>query len=246
MLWKRRREEPAAPIQEFNPDLGDEARFRQIYTGELAKIFFSGDNRLIHKWVHYLPIYERHFAPYRGSALRFLEIGVSQGGSLDMWRKYFGPQAVIYGIDVDPVCAARVDPPNQVRIGSQDDEMFLRSVAAEMGGVDIVLDDGSHIASHQRATFQTLFPLVSDGGLYVIEDTHTAYWAPYEGGYGRKGTAVDIAKQLIDDLHGWFHKRPAKLAETDRLGGVHTYDSMIIIDKVMREKPRHLQIKPKD
>jgi len=50
-----------------------------------------------------------------------LEIGVSFGGSLEMWREYFGPEATIFGIDIDPECANRFARPNQVRIGSQDD-----------------------------------------------------------------------------------------------------------------------------
>src|SRR5690349_839743 len=99
---------------------------RDLSKTDLGDIFFSHSGRLIHKWAHYLDHYDRHFAKYRNTPVKMLEIGVSKGGSLEMWREYFGPQAVIYGIDVDPECASRVDAPNQVRIGSQDDPTFLR------------------------------------------------------------------------------------------------------------------------
>ena len=97
-----------------------------------------------------------------------LEIGVAQGGSLALWRKFLGDEAVIFGIDIDPKCAAFDGSGGRVRIGSQDDPKFLRDVAAEMKGIDVVLDDGSHIGRHQRASFDVLFPLLSDGGIYIM------------------------------------------------------------------------------
>ena len=108
-----------------------------------------------------------------------LEIGVFMGGSLALWRKFLGPDAVIFGIDINPSCIAFDGQFACVRIGSQDDPQFLRSIVAEMGGIDVVLDDGSHIASHQRASFDLLFPLLSDGGHYIVEDMHTAYWRSF-------------------------------------------------------------------
>jgi hypothetical protein len=69
---------------------------------DLARIFFQNQGRVIHKWLHYFEIYEQYFSRYRGSDFKMLEIGVSKGGSLAMWRSYFGPRATIYGIDVNP------------------------------------------------------------------------------------------------------------------------------------------------
>ena len=103
-----------------------------------------------------------------------IEIGVFEGGSLDMWQRYLGADASIVGIDINPGCADRVDPPNVVHIGSQADRAFLEGVVAEFGAPELILDDGSHIARHQRASFEILFPLLQDGGLYIIEDTHTS------------------------------------------------------------------------
>ena len=171
--------------------------------------------------------------------MRFLEIGVFKGGSLEVWRDYLGPRATIFGIDIDPDCAAYVDAPNQVRIGSQADPKFLREIVAAMGGVDVVLDDGSHVARHQTISFATLFPLLSDGGLYMIEDTHTSYWPGwFFGGLKRKGTAVELIKETIDDMHRWYHwqKRPSH----GPVRAVHAYDSVAVIEKQATPPPTHI------
>lgn len=209
---------------------------------ELGRIFCSGEGRPVDKWVHYIPIYERYFAKYRGTAFRMLEIGVFKGGSLDMWRSYFGPDATLFGVDINPACADRVTPPNQVRIGSQDDPAFLAGVAKEMGGLDVVLDDGSHIGRHQWKSFEVLFPLLAEGGLYVIEDTHTSYWWRWGGGPLRRLTANGLAKRIIDDMHGWYHRRRQRTPAMTEIGALHVHDSMIVIEKCRRTRPQRILI----
>lgn len=203
--------------------------------GELETAFFDHKGRAVHKWHHYLPLYDRYLKPYRDRdrAIRLLEIGVSKGGSLELWRGYFGPSATIYGIDIDPSCAAfDGEGGNRIRIGSQDDPAFLGQVIAEMGGVDIVLDDGSHLASHQRASFDVLFPLLEDGGLYVVEDLHAAYWTYFEGGYASTDSFIARCKTLIDDMHHWYHPRGEKIAAArGHVSGLHIHDSIAFIDK---------------
>lgn len=233
-----------SPANDYYRDLaevsarGDDA-FSQLFYG------YDGDH-LINKWNHFLPIYSRLFAPYRdgmrnGRPLRFLEIGVYEGGSLDLWRRFFGPSAILYGIDVDPRCAVFDGRAAQVRIGSQADPAFLRSVVEEMGGVDIILDDGSHVASHQRVSFKTLFPLMAEDGLYVAEDLHTSYWRDYEGGYRRRGTFLEMTKAFIDDMHAWYHDRGA--SEIGRgIGAIHIYDSIVAFEKGGGERPFHTTI----
>ena len=217
--------------------------------GELAGIFFRADGRLMHKWMHYFAAYEREFAPFRegfplpdGSRrpLRLLEIGVFHGGSLQLWRTYFGPQASIWGVDIDPRCATVDDGDVHVRIGSQADPGFLTSVVAEMGGVDIVIDDGSHHAKHQRAAFEALFPLLSDGGLYFVEDVHTAYWFAKGGGYRRPGTFIEVAKHLVDGMHAWYYRRrPHRVARTasTTISRLTFYDSIVVVEKRLHGEP---------
>ncbi|MFA9421225.1 MAG: hypothetical protein ACERLB_13825, partial [Gammaproteobacteria bacterium] len=75
------------------------------FSGDLLDIFENNTGVMVHKWHHYIPIYDRYFSKYRGEKVRFLEIGVQKGGSLRMWRKYFGEDAIVYGIDIDQSCA---------------------------------------------------------------------------------------------------------------------------------------------
>jgi cephalosporin hydroxylase len=214
--------------------------FQQPLT-EFEDIVLGHEGRTIHKWAHYLPIYDRLFSPYRGRPVTFLEIGVNRGGSLEMWRRYFGAEAVIAGVDIDEECASRVDPPNRIFLGSQADPAFLEDVVAKIGAPDIVLDDGSHVAEHQRASFDTLFPLLKDGGLYLIEDTATAYWPDmYEGGYRRRGTAIEFAKDLVDDVNAWYHKEHFDPLIRDHVHSIAFYDSIIAIEKRRKLPPRHL------
>jgi len=215
---------------------------------DLHRLFYENDKPIVHKWRHYLKIYERHFASFRARAtgqlpLRLLEIGVWQGGSLRLWRKYFGPSAVLFGIDIDPNCAALDGQYGSVRIGSQSDQMFLRTVIAEMGGIDIVIDDGSHNASDQRAAFETLFPLLAQHGLYICEDLHTAYWPgdEYEGGYRRPTSFIEIAKNVVDDMHADFHNHPQMIANAHRsIAGIYFYNSMVVIEKDPQDRPAHI------
>jgi hypothetical protein len=231
---------PAQTISPFRLNR-EEAEARRS-GGAIEEIFFSGKCRLVHKWIDYLPIYERLFAPYRGTNVTMIEIGVSEGGSLDMWREYFGPNATIFGIDIEPSCAEKVDAPNQVRIGSQNDQAFLKSIIEETGAPDIILDDGSHVADHQIASFRHLWPELKDGGLYIVEDTHTAYWPRFRGGYRKKGTAIELSKSLADDMHGWYHTRKTRYAPMDEIAGVHIFDSITAVEKRKKLRPGHIKI----
>ena len=231
----------------------DEARAAGAGGTEIEAMFFEHQGRQIHKWTHYFEAYEEHFGPYRNGLpqpdgsrrpVRILEIGVADGGSLQLWRRYFGPDAGVWGIDVDPACAMIDDPDVEIRIGSQDDRYFLEGVVSEMGGVDIVLDDGSHIAKHQRRSFEVLFPLLSEGGLYAVEDLHTSYWSGYEGGYRRRGTFIEVVKDVIDDMHFWHHVHPMKRL-TDARSGVSQlclYDSIVFLHKAPIRRPMDVKV----
>jgi cephalosporin hydroxylase len=221
----------------------DSEAFRSIYKGRAADLFFSNKQEPVHKWLHYLPIYDKAFSPYVASKIRFLEIGVSRGGSLKMWRQFFGSDAVIFGIDIDARCAAHDGKYAQVRIGSQADPAFLRGVVEDMGGLDVVLDDGSHHASDQRASFNVLFPLLSDGGAYVIEDLHTAYWPKSEGGLRRPGTAIEFLKEKIDVIHQHYYKKGLNAAAAmPDIESIQFFDSIAVIIKRKQLPRRHLAI----
>jgi hypothetical protein len=214
---------------------------------EISRLYYGHQGRLVHKWDHYLAIYERHLRRFRENGarpVRLLEIGINHGGSLQLWRKYFGPGATIFGVDIDPRCRVLDSPDMPVRIGSQTDPEFLRRVVGEMGGIDIVVDDGSHVASHQRSSFETLFPLLDPDGVYIVEDLHTSYWrGKFEGGFRRRGTFIEETKALVDDLHGWYHPAKARFPDVRQtVDGVHIYDSLVVIEKRPKDRPFHTTV----
>jgi hypothetical protein len=213
---------------------------RQRLSGPIYEAFFASGTRKVHKWIHYLDVYERYLGRYRNTDFRILEIGVFDGGSLEMWRRYFGAAATIVGVDINPQCAQRVHSPNIVRIGSQADRSFLEKVVADLGPFDVILDDGSHIAEHQRASLDILFPTLREGGIYIIEDTHTSYWPDWSGGYRRRTSIIEVVKRMVDDLHGWYHNHSTQSTARDWIDSIHFHDSMIILEKARKSQPGFL------
>jgi len=110
----------------------------------LWNYYLNNDKRIIDKWTHYFPIYERFLAPWVNKTVNFLEIGVSEGGSLQMWKSYLGPLSTIVGVDIDPSCKQIEENGIKIRIGDQSSESFLTSLVDEFGTFDVVIDDGSH------------------------------------------------------------------------------------------------------
>jgi hypothetical protein len=201
--------------------------------GPLRRHFEQNDGRLIHKWMHYFTIYERHFGPYRRRRPVVLEIGVSQGGSLQMWRRYFGRRSTIIGVDIDERVAALEEPGVHIRVGDQSDTDFLRSLADEWGPFDIVIDDGSHIPQHQRASMEALWEHLKIGGVYLVEDLHTSYWPEYGGGLRVEPSFIEWVKARIDDVNAYHSRQPEFEATnwTRSIAGIHLYDSVAVFDK---------------
>lgn len=194
--------------------------------------FLTNQGRIIHKWVHYFPIYEKHFHGWQNKSLTFLEIGVSKGGSLEMWQRYFGPLATIVGIDINPACKNLEKPGISVRIGDQSDPVFLASLIEEFGAPDIVLDDGSHQMKHIMKSFDYLYQKIPKNGVYMVEDLHTAYWKEYGGGVGEESTFINISKHFVDQLNA-HHSRGAFQLDmiTRDTFCISFYDSAVVFDK---------------
>ena len=190
------------------------------------------DKRIIHKWKHYFPIYERHFKEFVYKPVTFIEIGCGLGGSLQMWKRYFGPHARIVGIDISPECKKFEEDQIEVHIGEQQDPRFLQGVLNEVGTPDIVVDDGSHKMSHIAASFQFLYPRMLKNGVYMVEDLHTAYWDEYEGGLKKPSTFIELCKHLIDELNA-DHSRGALPATefTKTTTAMHFYDSVVVFER---------------
>ena len=124
------------------------------------------------KWLHYFDIYERHLGKFRGKRPVVMEIGVYSGGSLEMWRQYFGEDASLIGVDIEPACRAYEKPGTRILIGDQADRMFWRETGPSLPPIDVVIDDGGHLSHQQIISLQELLPFMSPGGVYICEDVH--------------------------------------------------------------------------
>jgi Methyltransferase domain len=208
---------------------------------DLEKCFTENTGRQIHKWKHYFEIYDRHFGRFRGTDVHVVEFGVDHGGSLQMWKQYFGPKARIFGVDINPHCKKLSGEQIEIFIGDQEDRSFLKSLAKQIPRIDILIDDGGHTMPQQINTFEELFPYVDEKGVYLCEDLHTSYWPGSGGGYKMRGTFIEYSKNFIDYIHAWHSVQPGRLSVTEFTKTVHSlhyYDSILVIEKRPIEKPR--------
>jgi hypothetical protein len=132
------------------------------------------EGRGIWKWTHYFDVYHRHLQKFVGTPVHVVEIGVYGGGSLEMWKSYFGRQSRITGIDIIDACKAYEDRQADIHIliGDQEDREFWRRAREQIPPVDVVIDDGGHTPEQQRVTLEEMLPRLRPGGVYICEDVH--------------------------------------------------------------------------
>jgi hypothetical protein len=194
----------------------------------LGRIYWT-DKAYLHRYTQH---YQRHLSDLRRRPVRVLEIGIGGvgiggghsstwgGASLRMWRDYF-PRGEIHGLDI---AEKRIDEERiHVHRGDQSDEEFMRRLGRNHGPFDVIIDDGSHVNAHVRASFDALFrDHLRPGGFYVIEDMKTAYDPSYGGGPpGSPGTSTELVKSLIDAVN--VEPRP--------VASVHVYEQIAFIQR---------------
>ena len=217
----------------------------------MLKEIFDNLEKRCDKFVHYFPLYERHFEKFINTPVRVLEIGVRGGGSLQMWKQYFGKNCEIQGVDIDPLCIDHADTNNNIHvtIGDGTNKDFWQK-HFEGQKFDIIIDDGSHDNPDQITTLKCTYNMLNDGGVYWCEDTHTSYYTNRpDGGYKNPKSFTEYTKGIIDVLSD-HHTRFAigfgefdgphvdqKLVEIyQNIQGIHFYDSIVVIDKGKRLK----------
>jgi cephalosporin hydroxylase len=200
--------------------------------GFLHRYFLNNSHKSVNKWMHYFDIYERHLEQFRGTSPVMLEIGVSEGGSLAMWKEYLGKGAKIVGIDINPACKANEAEDIEVFIGSQDDPALIEQVLQKYPRLDIILDDGSHFMAHMIRSFELLYDHVVPRGVYIVEDTHTCYWPEFGGGLKRPNSFMEFVKDRLDDINA-VHAREALPVSsfTRTTGAICCYDSVVVFER---------------
>jgi hypothetical protein len=195
----------------------------------------------IWKWRHYFDIYQRHFNRFVGREVHVLEIGIYSGGSLLMWKEYFGENAKIYGVDIHESCRAFEDERTKVFIGDQADRSFWADVKKTAPFIDIVIDDGGHLPEQQLVTLEELLPHVRPGGVYFCEDIHHNFndFAAY----------VQGLSDNLNEFHRWNVGSPLRAAHSTpstfqaAINSIHLYPFAAVIEKC--DTPVHDLVCPK-
>ena len=197
--------------------------------------FLSNDSGPgIWKWDHYFEIYHRHLAKFRNVECHVMEIGVYSGGSLGMWRNYFGRKARIFGVDIQADCKVYEQEGVKIFIGDQADRSFWRKVKGEAPKLDILIDDGGHSTQQQIVTLEEMLPHLSPGGVYVCEDVHGSrnHFLFYIAGL----TSELHGAELVEDLQDSERRISSPVNDFQAsIHSIHHYPFVTVIEKRDRE-----------
>ncbi len=179
----------------------------------LEQLYSEHTGKASDKWSSYLIEYDRILEAYRHSPVRLLEIGVQNGGSLEIWAKFFPNAVKIVGCDIEEKCAELKyeDPRVCVVVADANSAAAQEAITAQASDFDIIIDDGSHRSSDVLNSFACYFPLLADGGIYIVEDLHCSYWREHEGGLYYPFSSLTFFKRLADIVNQehWGINRPA-------------------------------------
>lgn len=121
----------------------------------------------------YLRGYELFLERYKNEKITVMELGVEKGQSLKMWTEYF-PNAHLLGVDINPECSIFSDERTDIIIADLSDLSELDKLAQFRA--KIIIDDASHLWSHQIKALSVLFPSMPRGGIYICEDLGTSFY----------------------------------------------------------------------
>ena len=168
---------------------------------KIFKSFLEAKYQAI-KYKNYFNVYDQLFSSYINKKIIFVEIGVFQGGSLQMWRKFFGNKARIIGIDINPGAKKFEKDGFEIFIGNQSSPDFWDYFFKKIGKVDIILDDGGHTNKQQIITTINCIKYIKDNGKLVIEDVHTSYQKEFQN--PQQYSFINYCKKIIDDINFRF------------------------------------------
>lgn len=215
--------------------------------GSIVEVFCKHNGNVADAWEQHLQAYEREFAELiaSGKPLTLFEIGVENGGSLQVWRDYLPAASNVIGLDANPLCKdLQLGSRIEIFIGDPADPKILQQALGDKMP-DIIIDDGSHKPRDVSARFDLLWPKLASGGLYIIEDACCSYWSSHGGGFRKGGTVIETFKGLADALNAEyiFPDDVHNSAEFSRLMNFHIelqkisfYDSMVVVQKKSRMK----------
>lgn len=150
------------------------------------------------KHSNYFEIYDELFEKYKEKKITLVEIGVTNGGSLMMWREYF-KEANIIGIDFNPSAKKWEEYGFKIFIGDQSDPKFWTDFFSKVGKIDILIDDGGHTNQQQISTFHSCYENINENGIILFEDTHSSYLKEF--GNPSKYSFMNFCYNLVDVMN---------------------------------------------
>jgi GT2 family glycosyltransferase len=188
----------------------------------LHQLYAEHTGKVSDKWSLYLTEFDRLFDGYREKSICLLEIGIQNGGSLEIWSKYFSNASALIGCDINPDCArlSYDDPRVSVIVGDANAPDVCERVFQRSPQFDIVIDDGSHLSSDIIKSFALYFPRIVDGGVFIAEDLHCSYWEQFQGGLFDPYSSITFFKRLADIISHEHWNIPK--ARADILRGIFT------------------------
>jgi hypothetical protein len=219
---RRWRPASASPGFEPGPAIDDRSDCRNPFHPYVESIT---EGPGLWKWLHYLEPYHRHLRKFVGRPVVIVEVGVYSGGSLRMWRHYFGDQCRIHGVDIQEECRVYEDPHTTIHIGDQADRAFWKRFRESVPAVDVLIDDGGHHAEQQMVTLEEMLPYLRPGGVYICEDViHTG---------NRFGLFV---RSLAGELNACTYSSPEEsgaipTAFQAAVDSIHLYPFLLVIEK---------------
>lgn len=104
-----------------------------------------------------------------------LEFGVFKGNSI-RWLLERYPAASVVGADILPQQPEwPVDRRASYRRLDQGSETQVSALFAELPAPQLIIEDGSHMPSHQSRCLRLGLPALAPGGIYIVEDIHTSH-----------------------------------------------------------------------
>lgn len=151
-----------------------------LFKNELNELGVKYKTDKSDQYHNYLRKYEFFLEPYKTCEMNFLELGVFNGGSLNMWEEYF-KKAYIYGVDINPNCKKYENARRKVIIC----DLSKKESYDELKKLEptIIVDDASHMWSHQIKALYYLFSSLTSGGIYIVEDLGTNFSERYVYNY---------------------------------------------------------------
>lgn len=183
------------------------------------------------KWSNYFEIYENLFKKFVNKKITFVEIGIGNGGSLFMWKKFFGKNARIIGIELNPDAKKLEKFGFEIFIGDQSDPFFWKKFYKKVGKIDVLLDDGGHKNIQQITSFMESYNNINQNGIIVVEDTHTSYMKKKGFKNPSNYSFINFCNLIIENLHRRNPSANKKLnILSKKIESIYFYDSIVSIN----------------